>query len=64
MLNENSDSLQVNWENLKNKIKLDIHPQSTTLEFLINDLFVYSAHFVISKEKDNVASSFLNNNMS
>ena len=36
----------------------------TTLKFLINDLFVYSRHFVISKEKDNIASSFLNNKMS
>ena len=31
------------------------------LKFRINDLFVYSGHFVISNEKDNVASSFLNN---
>ena len=36
----------------------------TTLEFLIDNLFVYSGHFVISKEKDNIASSFLNNKMS
>ena len=34
-----------------------------TLEFRINDLFVYPGHFVISKEIDNVASSFLNNKM-
>ena len=33
------------------------------IEFRINDPFVYSGHFVVSKEKDNVASSFLDNKM-
>ena len=34
------------------------------LKSRINDLFVYSGHFVISKEKDNFAYSFLHNKMS
>ena len=33
--------------------------ERNTLEFRINDLFVYSGHFFISKEKDNFAASFL-----
>ena len=35
-----------------------------TLKFQINYMFVYSGHFFISKEKDNITSSFLNNEMS